>query len=129
MHIALLIPEYFLWHYSVALRLCLNIVTNAVWFTYHFFSVSVLARTLFEPWHGMHDERYRQVFKPNALSEKFLVKSVMRVFGFLIRMPVIVLGLIFCAVVAFCGLVFFMIWLVLPLIAVTLFVKGIQLII
>jgi hypothetical protein len=129
MHIALLIPEYFLWHYSTALKLCLNIATNVVWFTYHFFSIPVLARTLFEPWHGIHNESYRQIFKPNALSEKFLVKIVMRFFGFVIRVPVIILGLVFCGVVAVLGFAVFIVWLVLPFAATTLFVKGIQLII
>ena len=89
MPIALLIPEYFLWHYTTALRLCLNVVTNFIWFTYHFFSMPVLFRTLFAPWHKIH-EKYRRGFHPASLVETFIINTIMRAVGFVVRIVVLV---------------------------------------
>ncbi len=114
MPIALLIPEYFLWHYTTALRLCLNIATNFVWFVYHFFSMPVLFRTLFSPWHKIH-EKYRSGFHPSSFAETFVINTIMRMVGFAVRAAVIIFGGGLCIVTVLFGLTLFLIWLALPL--------------
>jgi hypothetical protein len=110
MQIVFLIPEYLVWHYSKALRLHLNIITNFVWFTYHFFSVPVLYKTLTQPWYG------QSMF-------------IYQIIGPVIRFPVLLFGLIFCGTVAVVGFVFFLIWLVLPVAVLVLLFQAVRILI
>lgn len=126
MPIAFLIPEYFLWHYTTALRLCLNVATNFVWFTYHFFSMPVLFRTLFSPWHKIH-EKYRAGFHPASLAETFVINTIMRLVGFVVRTAVLIFGGGLCIVTALVGLAFFLVWLILPLAVLVLIFEALRL--
>lgn len=128
MTITLLFPEYVIWHYTTALRLCLNIVTNFLWFTFHFFSIPILLKTLFSPWHRLR-EQYKSGFHPQAFAEALVINSIMRILGFVIRTIVIVFGSVFCVVVALVGAVCFLLWLVLPAILLGLIVLGVNLIV
>ncbi len=125
MPIALLFPEYIIWHYTTALRLCLNIVTNFLWFTVHFFSIPVLVKTLFSPWHRL-GEQYKSGFHPEAFAETFIINTIMRAVGFVIRTIVIIFGSAFCVVVAILGLACFVIWLALPAIVLGLIFQGVH---
>lgn len=103
MHLALLVPEYIAWHYTEAVRLSLNIITNFLWFTYHFFSIPVLARSLFKPFAG---------------------HIGLVLVGVLLRLVVIVSGIVFCSLVVFAGAIIFVLWLLLPFIALALLYFG-----
>lgn len=97
MHIALLVPEYLAWHYTEAVRLWLNIVSNFLWFTYHFFSMPVMLRRFTKPIAG-------QPFTT-------LVNMVGRV-------VVLVIGAVFCGGIVLAGAVLTVFWLLLPIITV-----------
>lgn len=125
MEIVLLFPEYVIWHYTTALRLCLNIITNFLWFTVHFFSIPILVRTLFSPWHRLR-ESYQKGFHPQVFAETLLINTIMRLVGFVIRTVVIIFGSMFCVVVAILGLAVFLLWLALPVIVFLLALKGVH---
>lgn len=95
MHIALLVPEYLAWHYTEAVRLWFNIVSNFLWFTYHFFSMPVMIRRFAKPVDG----------KP--------LTTLMNIVG---RTVVLVIGAVFCAGVIALGAVLAVFWLFLPVI-------------
>jgi len=126
MQIVLVIPEYILWHYTRALRLTLNIVTNFVWFTYHFFSIPILLKTFFDPWYiapplsvpGSH---------PFLVTERFFLQTFMKFFGPIIRGIVVVLGFTLCILLSVFGFVLFVIWFFLPIIAITFFIGALYL--
>lgn len=127
MSFILLIPEYFFWHYTTALRLHLNIVSNFLWFTYHYFSVPVLVKTLFLPWRKSF-VGYRVGFRPKIIAETLVVNSIMRIVGFFIRFIILTFATAILCVVALVGLATFLVWLALPAIIIILMYRGSMLI-
>ncbi len=128
MQIVLVIPEYIVWHYSRALRLTLNIITNFIWFTYHFFSIPILVKTFLSPWH-VAPPVTRPGFHPILVTEDLFLPALMRICGPIIRAVVIVFGLTLCVFLSIFGLALFLIWLSLPLVAIALFIEAIYLLI
>lgn len=118
--------SYFFWHYTTALKELLAICRNFLWFVYHFFSIDVLSKTLFSPWQRM-DEQYKKGFDISAIFQTFIVNTLMRIVGFLIRGFVILVGIAILIIVLAVEIVFFASWLVLPIIIVVLLVSGIRL--
>ena len=111
MQLALLIPEYLVWHYSKAIKLIVNIVSNFLWFVYHFFSVSVLSSTFFSPLHG--------VGKDFELVSRFLglvIKTASLFSAYLI------MGMVLCV-----GLCLIIVWIMLPVVVLMFIVYGFQL--
>lgn len=125
MHIVLLIPEYLLWHYTAALRLCLNIVSNFVWFTYHFFSVPILLKSFFSPLKKV-DEKYRSSFRHSLPIETIIEELISRLIGLVFRTSVIFFGVGLSAMVALIGLAFFAVWFLLPLLVAVFVFEGIR---
>lgn len=110
----LIAPYYIKWHYSKALAGISTITGNFIWFLWHFFSVGVLLQTFFAPWQRIHEERRRGLDIPGWFST-LLINLVMRCVGIFIRLIFIILGLISMMLAAFCGVIVFLVWLVLPL--------------
>lgn len=122
------IPLYLMWHYSRSLRDYVRVATDFLWFLFHFFSLGILIRTLFSPWRRM-GERYKGAFDPGALIATFIVNTLMRIVGFVIRMGVIIVGVITLILIVPLLVLLFFIWLALPIISVFLVVWSITLLI
>lgn len=118
--------SYFFWHYTRALAELLGICRNLLWFVYHFFSLGVLGKTLFSPWQKL-DEPYKKGFRPSAFFETFVINIVMRIVGFLVRSFVIIFGATIWLIVLIAEAVFFLSWLLLPLVIVVFIVSGVRL--
>jgi hypothetical protein len=103
MHIALLVPEYLAWHYTEAVRLWLNIVSNFLWFTYHFFSMPVMLRRFTKPVAGQP------------------LTTLVNMAG---RIIVLALGMVFCCGIVVVGALLAVFWLFLPVITVASCVQA-----
>ncbi len=125
MEIIFLIPEYFLWHYTAALRSTLNIATNFLWFTYHFFSMPILWQTLFAPWQVSRAKERIYATKPNRGFE-IVKEASLQIFGAVIRMFTLVFGVTMCVGVGLAGVVMLVIWFCLPLIVAALIFGGLR---
>lgn len=112
MQFVLLVPEYFIWHYTEAIRLTINIISNFLWFVYHFFSVPVLIKTLLAPIHGV--------------GKDFAAPS--RVIGFVVRLAAIFFAYTILAISVLFGIAVVILWPLLPFIVVYLVVTGLKLI-
>lgn len=119
------IPHYILWHYSRAVLELFGIITNFLWFIYHFFSVPILFETLFSPWQKMGEEYKKGFHLANNLSV-FFINTVMRIIGFFIRFFVIIFALILIVITIILGVIAFLSWLIAPIILVIAIVAGIQ---
>lgn len=118
-----LIPYYFSWHYTSAIKNLFKIWRNFIWFVYNFFSISILTRTLFSPFKRLK-ENYGGGLDIEKWFESVVVTTIMRVVGFCIRFVVITFGLFFVFLMATVGLLLIMIWFLVPFILVTMFVGG-----
>lgn len=118
--------NYLWWHYTLAWRDLGLIYRNFLWFTYHFFSLPVLARTLFAPWKRL-GESYPTHFDLAATLSTLLINSLMRIVGFLFRSVMLIVGVAVWGAVFSLGLLVFVLWLVLPVLVVFIFILGIKL--
>jgi hypothetical protein len=123
-----LAPAYVRWHYGRAIKNIGLISGNLIWFLWHFFSIPVLARTLFAPWERIHEERARGL-DIGSWFETTTINLVMRLLGVCIRLTIIIFGLVFIAIAAAGTILFFLLWIFLPLIFVYIVVLGIILIV
>ena len=123
----LLAPYYFKWHYGRALKGLADISANCIWFLWHFFSIAVLSRTLFQPWQRLQEKPEKR-FDVNAFLSSITINIVMRFVGFFIRIIFILIGLVsIVAALVFEGVVF-LVWLAMPLVVVFMIVFGLVLI-
>ena len=113
MNIALILPSYFLWHYTTALVDIMRISGNFLWFLNNLFSISLLFRTLLSPWKRIHEEK-RPGLHIEEDAERFILNMVMRGVGIVVRIFFIIVGLIACLVVLILEVLAIVLWLLLP---------------
>ncbi len=113
---------YILWHYTKAWQDIFRIIGNYLWFIHNFFSINLLARTLFSPW------RRLSIAGGKGAEDSFfgalLVNTIMRAVGFLIRSITILAAatVLFLTILLSCA--FLIIWFFLPAIVFFLFFSG-----
>ncbi len=123
-----LVFSYFVWHYTIALKDLFNLSRNFLWFIFHFFSISVLLKTLFSPWQKLN-ETYKGGFDFNAFFETLIVNVLMRIVGFFIRLFMVIAGIISWILTFVALLCTFVLWIFLPFIIIILFISSIKLLI
>ena len=128
MPLALLLPNYLIWHYTKGFKELLINWGHILYFTIHYFSVPNLLLTLLSPWKRM-DEGSQHTINPGAIMEHVIFNSIMRVVGLLVRSITIVIGLIATAAVIVGGITFACIWIILPPFLVALVVVGVKFIV
>ena len=126
MHFHTLFFDYVQWHYAKAFSSIWRIVGNFVWFFYNFFSIPLLIHTLFAPWHKLQEKNKGLVL--GKIFENFIANSMMRIFGLVVRLSTITIG-IGCILGTLCaGLIFTLFWIVAPLVGVLCLLVGIRVI-
>lgn len=118
-----LVPIYLSWHYGSGILDLLNIWKNFLWFFYHFFSIPLLARTLFSPLMRLR-EGYPRGFDIEAFASTILVNIVMRIVGAFLRTFLIALGILVLILLLLCGPALLFLWLILPAAIPALIVMG-----
>ena len=103
--------EYMAWLYGDGVREYLGAWQNIHWFLWRVFSVSLLIRTFFMPFRRT-SEPYGRGFDPSAIASTFLINFVTRFVGMLVRGVLLVVAAIFQAIIFVLGVVFF-IWFIL----------------
>lgn len=117
---ALLIPAYYLaWHYTSAIAHLLAIYRNVVFFSFNFFSVKILLRTIFRPF-----RRTRYITTDPANQEHIIVTIMMSFIGLCVRAVTIVCGSLAVILACVFWTVVMFVWLALPFVSVVLFIFG-----
>lgn len=124
MHVFLALPYYLAWHYTTALSDMKNIWKNFFSFIWNFFSIGLLVRTLFSPWHKMA-ENYGKI---EDLFGNLIVNTMMRLVGAVVRLLFIIMGLFSIVLCAVVGVAVYIFWLVLPFLLIYTLLQGIYLI-
>ncbi len=114
---------YFWWHYFKAPPRIFFLTVHFVRTTLHFFSVLTMIKTLLSPWRQLSAERSKKIDFTDIMSS-IVVNTIMRIFGALIKLTMIVLALIITALMFVGGLLFLVYWLLMPMIVMFLFIAG-----
>ncbi len=105
--------RYLVWHYTRALADIFRLGRDFLWFFYHFFSIPIIARTLFAPWRRL-GESYGHKLDPGAFLGTFIVNTLMRLVGFVIRIVFLVFGFGVLVLIFGLWILSLILWLVLP---------------
>jgi hypothetical protein len=116
--------SYLLWHYTYGLGELINTVKNFIWAEYRLFSIPIMLKTLFSPWHRL-TEGYVKTLDIGQIFGAFIVNTLMRIVGFIARLSILVIGLAVILLTVVLGCILLGIWIFMPVIAFTLFVHGI----
>ncbi len=122
-----LIESYFAWHYGRAFADMFHVWMNFLRFVFNFFSLSVLVKTLFDPWKRM-GEAYPKGFDIVGIASTFLINMLMRFVGVMMRLIVIGIGLSLALAVFIIGLLAGILWALLPVVFVSLVILALHLI-
>jgi hypothetical protein len=127
MKIVVILLGYIKWHYTKGLKSFLNIWKNFFVFLFNYFSIRQLINNIFDPWKRMTDP-YPKRFSFKLYLFAFIVNSIMRILGFILRLAILLVGLLVILAFVISLPFLIIIWLLLPLIILVLFVSGLYLI-
>ena len=119
MNLVVFLPQYFLWHYTVALADFARTVSNFFWFLWNFFSIELLARSFFVPWKRLGETQ-------GSFVGRAIVSAAMRAIGTLARLAVFALAALSFAGALAASLFAFVLWLALPIVIVFLLFIGVR---
>lgn len=119
--------EYFIWHYSRAVRDLLNIVMNFIWFFYEFFSIPLLLKTYAAPFKRLNEE-YSGGFNLQAWAEAFIINTLMRFVGILMRSVLLLLGISLIILTILVGVILCFVWICAPVLLCFLLIYGCKLV-
>lgn len=111
------------WFYAIAPRKIVEIWGNYLAAVLHYFSITLLLRTLFAPWHR-DTEGYGVGFDLSRYFRVFSMNMVSRGVGFVMRAFVIVFGLALECIVIVSGIFSLFFWLATPFIVVAAAILG-----
>jgi hypothetical protein len=120
-----LFVDYFVWHYSSALRDLCALWLNVMWFINHFFSMPLLIRTLFSPWRRITDPFHRGSIEDYMSS--FVMNVMTRVFGAGVRLVFLGMGLVCMFICSIAFLISLAVWITLPVSSVFAVLSGLSL--
>lgn len=123
----MVVSHYFLWHYSIALVRFTSIYRDLVFFVADFFSLPILLKSFLAPWRRLSEPYPEDKFNISEILAVFVVNSLMRLVGIIMRAFIIVIGLVALVVIIILYPVLLVLWLALPLAIVILLAAGFRL--
>lgn len=114
MTIGVVFFEFFEWLYNEGVPEFLKAWRNLHWFFYHFFSVPLMLRSLFQPLKRLK-EKYKRGFDPEKFFENLAINTIMRIAGFFIRITFLAFAGIAQFFVFVFGAIFFALFLTAPI--------------
>ena len=119
--------HYFSWHFLEAPRNILAAWKNFLKFNLNYFSISLLLRTLFSPWHK-YAWSYPRGFYPGKYLEIFVSNLISRTLGAILRVFMIIIGILAEIFIVFFGILILLSWLALPALLIGGLIFGIKII-
>jgi hypothetical protein len=116
-----------IWHYSIAYKELFLLCRNFIWFIGHIFSIRDLSKTLFYPWQRLGEKYQGGLLHPAEWLSSFVINTMMRGVGLIVRLSVISIGLVCILFVILLCILMIAIWTVLPMLLVFLFITSIRL--
>ena len=120
--------EFLNWFYFKAPREIIAIWGNYLTANLHYFSILLLLRTAFSPWHK-DLEGYGRGFELARYARVAMMNGVSRGIGVIVRVSTILFGLAVETLILFAGLLFLVFWLALPFVVATILFISFRLIV
>ncbi len=112
----LLVTELLRWWYGDGLRVRLHLIANRLDGTMDYFSIDLLVKTLFAPFRQISAGR---VDGPLGVQFRALIDRLFsRVIGAFVRIIILLVGGVMIGVQALLGLLFVLVWLLVPLLPI-----------
>lgn len=128
MAVGMLLGEYLSWHYSLGIVKFVYAWKNIHWFLFHYFSISVLLASLFAPFHRIQEKRTRG-FDPQNWFEVFIINTLMRAVGAIVRSIIIIVGVFTQGIAFILGATSFLLYIGAPVTIFASIIIGLSLII
>jgi hypothetical protein len=122
----LILPGYFLWHYTLAFRDIWHLWMNAFWAINRIFSIPLLLKTLFATWKRIVETEGKK-FDLEDWAERKVVNLMSRFVGAIVRIPVILIGLVSFLATFLIGIFLYLFWVIAPVAIALLFLSGVYL--
>ena len=119
--------RYLKWHYGKALATTFSFWKNILVFLFNFFSIKNLLGNFFTPWKRLADT-YPERFNPKIYFFTFLINTIMRIVGVILRTIILLIGFACCFVYIIALPITLLVWLALPFIIIGLILYGLILI-
>lgn len=113
--------SYLIWHYTVAWRDLARLYRNFAWFLWNFFSIRLLAGTLFSPWKRLHEASNKST---GGFLGSFILNTLMRFIGLFARLFTILTGCASLLLLSLGFVAFLLLWLFLPALVFIFLVSG-----
>lgn len=118
--------QYLEWHFVAAAAGILKGWRNFLVFNFRFFSIPSLLKTLFAYWRKYRGS-YGRGFDFKVYLETFIFNIISRLIGAVMRITLVIFGFLSEIFILAAGLVIFLVWILLPFLAVGGFCLGIRL--
>ena len=122
---AYIIKQFFIWFFIDVPKEILRAWNNFIMFYLDYFSISLLFKTLFSPWHKYAFSYSRRVNIADYAGT-FFFNLMSRIIGAFLRICLIFAGLIFEIVIFIAGAIIFIGWFLLPVFIIISFLAGIS---
>ncbi|MEI7424613.1 MAG: hypothetical protein WCK10_00635 [Candidatus Staskawiczbacteria bacterium] len=105
------------WHFLEVPNFLLGVWKNYILFALNYFSVPLLLKSLFSPWHR-YRWNYPRGFDIGEFFTTLISNTFSRFLGALMRIILIIVGLIFQIFVILFGSIIFLLWVFIPFIVI-----------
>lgn len=113
--------EFLLWHYSEGLRYYISRWLSYFDWIIHYFSLTLLIKTLFSPWKRLIIVDNKPGFNFKRFFEAITFNIISRVIGAIIRLSLFCVGLVLIIIVYLGGIAGLLMWLAIPLVGVPIY--------
>jgi ATP-dependent Clp protease ATP-binding subunit ClpA len=102
--------SYLSWHYCAANKFILKVLGNYLSAAWHFFSISILLKSLLAPWRRTVERKTTLGFSFEDFFQRLTFNFISRLIGFFVRLLLITWGLISLLMMLLIGLVILVVW-------------------
>jgi len=106
--------QFLVWHFYEVTGGILKAFKNFLFFNFNYFSIGLLAKTLFSHWRRFR-ESYGRGFDIKRYFEAFVTNMISRILGAIVRTVVIIIGLVVEVFIFIGGIIVFLTWIFLPI--------------
>lgn len=113
-HGELIVISYIQWHYTLGLKDLIRILRNISEFIFHYFSIVLLAKTLFSPFKRSYKSKQRPGISLSDFFDRLSFNLISRIIGAVIRIIVLATGISFLVLWQVISVILIVFWLIIP---------------